>query len=281
MLDLLLNVAKDPQTILWAIALVIGYIWYRRSIRVAAMRFEARTISLLDSNTRSMFSELEMNFKGRPVQSLKRTWIVVWNRGTAAVRRQEFAEHDPLRIVCKNGELLRCVVKKRTNPANNFTLPEYLPGAESLTPEFEYFDPNDGVQLEIWHTGDGSKIVAEGSIIDAGKVLETIANAETPAYRKIPAPETVHWGHVAFVVAFACLMLWAIGGGGFEHLLEKIEHGSPTYKLIDQTFNVIGYVFGGIVILFFVVLIAAMITATSMRVPKALAIDFQESTHLL
>jgi len=271
----LVSLIEDPQTALWVLGILIAYYWYRRSIRVAAMRFQSRTISLLDANTRNMFSELEMKFDGRQVQSLKRTRLVIWNRGTAAVRSQEFAEHDQLRMVCEGGEILRCVVVKSSNKANNFVLPKYSPGAESLTPSFEYFDPKDGVQLEIWHTGDASKIVAAGSIVGAGKVSQTIPFAETAAYRKLPKQRPPKWYQIALTVACVVFIIWALGFNGLDHAFDNVKYGSPTWKLIDTSFKVIGYIIGGCFVIFFALLIGAMITLTSVRVPKALAIDFE------
>lgn len=148
--------ALNPQWVGPLIGLVgvaVALILYRASRVGARPAYQSRALRLIGPDEKVLPEEVEIRFKGQPVDRLTKTHIVLWNSGKALLRGSDIVETDPLRCDFSQGSrVLEVRVVKASRAANEFEarpVPD-LPNRVLLT--FDYLDLRDGAVVEILHT---------------------------------------------------------------------------------------------------------------------------------
>jgi hypothetical protein len=127
---------------------------------------------------------VQVMFRGRKVDTLTVTNLLFANGGREAIRREDNAPRDPLRIAARrNGvEILEATLMSVRNPANGLRL-DNEDGVHKIT--FDFLQEGEGGVFRIYHTGtQPSDIGLDGSVIGPGspryeKILSD--NAQPPA----------------------------------------------------------------------------------------------------
>lgn len=103
----------------------------------------------------------------RTIKNLSITKVSLWNRGNEVINKTDIAPKEPIRIVVDNDfEILDAIVSKVKNEANNFSI-LISPDKKSVIIDFDYFYTNEGILLEVYHTGtSGNNIKLKGSLKD-------------------------------------------------------------------------------------------------------------------
>jgi hypothetical protein len=111
---------------------------------------------------------LSIHFKGQEINTLNKTWIILWNAGNAEITASQISKQNPLTIECDIGIILDAAITNQTNSDNMVYLVESL-DKKSVRISFDYLNPKDGVALELLHSGPNSQIHITGSIIGSLK----------------------------------------------------------------------------------------------------------------
>ena len=101
---------------------------------------------------------IEVAFKGTPVIRLTRAVIVVWNSGTATIRDSDIVQLDPVRVQCEEyAEILSARVLQSSRQIVGAEIRVDPAKQNRALLAFDFFDPGDGVVIEVLHTGDERK----------------------------------------------------------------------------------------------------------------------------
>ncbi len=235
------------------------------------------TLNLVDSKADVLFRGLEIFYESQKVQSLKKSWLTIWNSGTDTVLSSDVAPAGPLRLICKGGHIIKIGIRKAPNAANSVRLGPVEADRSTALISFDYFDPKEGVQLEVWHTGKTVK--AEGAIIGGGPVVETLTEAKN--LLRLPSPtEPIAniWNAVCwFALGVSLLVFWSVSEVEFWQLLQGPESqgqsfsswlGSLLFASIPLFLSGLALLTAGVVFYFY-----------RFGYPKALAIEFNDADN--
>lgn len=109
--------------------------------------------------------DITIYYRGIKVPRIIKTTIVIWNSGTMIIDGKNIVGNDPLRLeVSEKEEIIRASILKRTKEVNQFKIIFDIEKSNILYLDFEYFDPQDGVNIEILHTDAKKYPEFKGSI---------------------------------------------------------------------------------------------------------------------
>ena len=168
------------------IALVLAFVFYRRSIREKKPRYAVFSQTLIEDLPASLPS-LRITYDDIPQERVTLATIFFWNDGREAIRREDIADTDRLRITIEDAELLSAIVEDETNKACNILIARSLSSPNTAELSFAFLDHNDGFRIGVVHNGrEKSGVKVEGTII-GGKIERLTLNLENR-----PAPRTLH-----------------------------------------------------------------------------------------
>ena len=157
---------------LGAAGVLLAFVFYFRGKRVRQPVFRTRTFALIEDKTAKIQS-LKILYNDQPVENLSLTRVAIWNRGSEPIRFSDFAETDKLRIKVEDGaKLLGTQIHATNSPTNKFAIiPENENGVININ--FEYFQKNEGVVINIYHTGKPqTKILPQGTVIGGEQLVQ-------------------------------------------------------------------------------------------------------------
>ncbi len=129
----------------------------------------------------SRFKGLEIRFLDQPVSELTVTTIAFWNAGGQTIDRNDVA--DPIRFKLKEGcRILQYELLRMTDPTNRAVLHPQEDGSE-IRLEFEYFDKNEGVVINITHTGLTSEDIQVFGKIKGVRLIHRKVARESEGWR--------------------------------------------------------------------------------------------------
>ncbi|WP_407281591.1 hypothetical protein V7O61_12505 [Methanolobus sp. WCC1] len=123
------------------------------------------------------FKPLKIHFNEDSIGDLTVTKICFWNGGKETINSHDIPTSSPLKLTSTGDyKILDANILEISNKSNNFRCS--LSSDLSEVPLFfDYIDKNDGVVIQLMHTGkSGDDIIFEGIVKGSG----------TPAYKKLP-----------------------------------------------------------------------------------------------
>ena len=158
---------------------VVGVIltihFYRKGRRQKALSY-ARQSDTLVEDLSDKFPKLSISFGGKDISALTVSRIAVWNSGTESIRGTDISQGDPLRITLPEGtKLLSSEITSKTKEANAFSLQHDVEG-NVITLFFEYADPEDGIVVNLIHTGSKQNPEIRGSVIGVSRLIHRTAS---------------------------------------------------------------------------------------------------------
>ncbi|MFM9989758.1 hypothetical protein [Flavobacterium sp.] len=158
--------------ILSIVSIILAFIFYFKSIRNKKPIYNIETNRLVSNNLTSL-SKIEIKYNNSPVSNLSVTKIALWNNGKESIRRNDIASSDPIIIKTKDNVLLydfEVVYEKAVN-----VIVVEKESENSLKISFEFLDFNDGVVLNIYHSGNRSdNIKISGTLIGSEKISQAV-----------------------------------------------------------------------------------------------------------
>lgn len=234
------------SNILALLGIGLAYFFYLRSIRKPQLVYKTATLTLIGGPNFQLPKNIQILLDTKSVDSLKKSWIVLWNGGNAEVHGNNVSKTKPITIQCHDGNILSARIVRRSNIANDASI-SISQDTTKINLAFEYLNPRDGVSVEVLHSGPNSRIGVEGEVAGSSAIKKILAQDLTPlliASGARPMPRE-HWLTNLAFAAFCVLAGTAILATMFNlfdpiNLIDKIASNPVaqfTGTLIDFVFK--------------------------------------------
>lgn len=123
---------------------------------------------------KNIIPEFEVLYRRKPVSNLTVSRIVIWNSGNRMLKSEDIVDVKPLSIISNDDgpEILDASIIKHSEEFNKFTVSKMNPHCAEI--KFDYMDKQDGIILQILHTGSISDFTMDCKI-KGGKKLRKVA----------------------------------------------------------------------------------------------------------
>ena len=110
----------------------------------------------------------EMSYEGREVERLTKATIVLWNKGTDALRGEDIVESDPIRLsIGEGGTYLDVEIECMSDESNGCAAAERPENRHEVELRYEYLNPGEGMRVTVLHDG----VCAEPKVLGRAKGL--------------------------------------------------------------------------------------------------------------
>ncbi|MFA6251830.1 MAG: hypothetical protein WCX74_00260 [Candidatus Paceibacterota bacterium] len=159
------------STFLIAVIISGGSILFAiKARRIKLPVYDTRTFNLIKGKIEKI-DEIKIIYKNSNINNFSITKIALWNKGKDTISKNDIASADKLRIVPLNGtQLLDAEIIYEKNNINKFSLNLSNKEREIII-NFDFFDFEEGVVLQVFHTGkSGNDISMKGTIKGFGPI---------------------------------------------------------------------------------------------------------------
>lgn len=166
------NPAFNIITLLLAIiGIVLSFYFYFKSKKNKIPIYIARSINLVRESIKKI-ETVEILYAGNKIENLSITKVAIWNDGRDTISFVDVAHADPLKIcIDKEYDILDAEILFQRNSANDFNL-LISNDKKSVLIKFDFFDFEEGVIIQLAHTGNSSDdIKLLGTIKSVKKIL--------------------------------------------------------------------------------------------------------------
>ncbi len=149
---------------------ILAYIWGIRNKKVKRPKVLTKSINILTNNV-DKIEGLKISYLDEEIPNVTITKVIIWNEGKETIDGSDIAPKDPLVIKALNDvRILNHNIIYVKNESNAIRLTKTINNKE-LKIDFDYLDYEEGVIIQILHTGDSTNAIdVEGSIKGFGKV---------------------------------------------------------------------------------------------------------------
>jgi len=182
----LFNLISFVITIL---SIILSIYLYFKSKRQRLPTYVVRSVNLIEDSV-SKLNEIEILYAKSKVRNLSVARIAFWNAGSETINGSDVTKASPLKVVGREGvDFLGLEIVYEKNKANNFNLspvndPEepgkHLQNEMEIT--FDYIDKNEGIILQVFHTGKTNENIEIQGVIKGSK---TIYKVGTPFFNRV------------------------------------------------------------------------------------------------
>jgi hypothetical protein len=194
------------------IGLIIAYVFKSRP-RLAA---QTNTFTLVGPNA-VLPPEIEFLFRGVKVSNVAMSRIAIWNVGNTTIKGDQIVSSDPLRIITsEKSNILETTVQRCTRPVNGACCALREGTTNEAECRFDYFDPGDGVLIQLIHTGsDDVKVSGTLRGIPKGVLISSVPKKKpTPEFQRQITPT----GLRLLAVLFLCFSIALFVAAGTGHI---------------------------------------------------------------
>lgn len=141
------------------VGIIASFYFYKKSHRLTSAAYMIRTIRLINSKI-NKFPALNIQCGTEQITSLSISKVALWNDGSDTINLDSIAKNNRLRIEIDNRyEILGADIQYEKNKSNDFKI-TISPDKRCVNIEFDYFDRDEGVVVQIYHTGRRSADIA-------------------------------------------------------------------------------------------------------------------------
>jgi uncharacterized integral membrane protein len=152
-------------TLLLAISGIVFTIYfYSKSKKVKLPIYVVRSINLVKEKIQKIDS-VQILYSGDKVSNLSISKIALWNAGKETINSQDVALNNSIKVKIKDDfEILDAEILFQKNDANDFKT-KISEDNKNIEISFDFFDFEEGIVLQIFHSGNSSDdISVEGTI---------------------------------------------------------------------------------------------------------------------
>jgi hypothetical protein len=129
-----------------------------------------RTIRLVSSKLKDI-DNIKISYAGANIENLSISKIALWNAGKETINSADIPPTSPIKLEIEpKYEFLGANILYQKKVSNNFKL-EMSSDKKSVLIKFDYFDYEEGVVLQVFHTGNESNDIKLTGDIKASKGL--------------------------------------------------------------------------------------------------------------
>ncbi|MTJ91571.1 MAG: hypothetical protein F8N36_01715 [Desulfovibrio sp.] len=134
------------------IGVLTSWILFFKGKRKAMLSAQLSRLTIISPRLDEIPNDVKILYKGSEIKQLNKTNIILWNCGTETLHGASIVEDSPLCISLLNGDnILRFQIVKETRTVNKVRLIALENNNHSINIQFDFLDPNDGVNIEILH----------------------------------------------------------------------------------------------------------------------------------
>lgn len=111
---------------------------------------------------KNLIPGIQLLYQGESIDNLAITRYAIWNSGTDILRYSDIVDSRPLQISTDDAEILDAIIIKQSDETNEFKVSEKSEKRISL--EFDYANKQDGIVIQVIHTGDISSFKVDCKI---------------------------------------------------------------------------------------------------------------------
>lgn len=153
-------------------SIVIAFYFYFKAKKEKSPVFNKQTIRLLQPKLAKL-KNIEIKYVGQVINNLSLTRLAFWNSGKESIRKEDIPINDPLQIVTVGEVKIYDVEIDFENKVNNFFVEKINDNLISIS--FDFIDFNEGVILNVYHSGfDSKELAINGTLIGANKISNGI-----------------------------------------------------------------------------------------------------------
>lgn len=148
---------KDAISLfLTIISIITAIIFYLNGKKSKIPTYILRTISLVQEKIQKI-ETVKILYSGNKVDNLSISKIAFWNAGKDTIDHMDIAQNNPIRLIIEENYLfLEANIIYQKNPSNNFNI-SLSDNNKYIDITFDYFDYEEGIVLQVFHTGNTSK----------------------------------------------------------------------------------------------------------------------------
>lgn len=148
--------------ILTLASMILTAWFYFKSKKNKKPTFCTRTVNLVKEKINKIDS-VDILYHGQKIDNLSISKMAIWNAGKETISSSDIAKNDRFRVeIDENDKILDFELIFERKKANGFKLTKH--NDNTLFIEFDYFDYNEGIIIQIYHTAtDGSSLNLKGS----------------------------------------------------------------------------------------------------------------------
>ncbi len=184
----------------------LAVVFYFRAQKLRLPTYAIRNFNLIKEKV-VRINGLRVSYRRQNISNLSIARVALWNHGKETIRKEDVAFREPLRLVTRsNNEIFEAKIIYQKNEANNFFLVP-RPLRQQVLINFDYFDKDEGVILQIFHTGKSSEDIEIQGVI---KGVGNIKRMGDPFMFKIARPMSfmhkVRWKYKRLIVGVSLLI---------------------------------------------------------------------------
>jgi len=151
---------------------ILGTYFGLKAIKKKKPVYTKTNFNMITKNVPS-FPDLNITFQGSNIENLSSTNFVFWNSGNERIEKNDIAEKSQLRIEAIGGiKIFSALITYRTALENAFEI-KINQAQDTVLCKFDYLSKNDGVIIQIIHSGRSSDdLVFTGTIKDIGSPID-------------------------------------------------------------------------------------------------------------
>lgn len=155
---------------LTVMSIVLSFFFYFKSKKVKKPVYMLRTVNLVRENVRKI-NTVDILYGGEKVDNLSITKIALWNEGRETVKGSDVAENSPIRLgIDGDCHFLDAEIIYQKKASNGFAV-SISEDRKFVDIKFDYFDFEQGMVLQVLHTGNKSgDLTLFGEIMSVGKI---------------------------------------------------------------------------------------------------------------
>lgn len=162
---------KDAISLfLTIISIITAIFFYLKGKKSKIPTYILRTISLVQEKIQKI-ETVKILYSGNKVDNLSISKIAIWNAGKDTIDHKDIAQNNPIRLIIEENYLfLEANIIYQKNPSNNFNI-SLSDNNKYIDITFDYFDYEEGIVLQVFHTGNTSKnITLMGQVKSVKKI---------------------------------------------------------------------------------------------------------------
>lgn len=117
---------------------------------------------------KSPIPKLDVKFDRKEIQNLSSTIFYIWNSGNDVINQVDIVTTKPLTVKCSAEHILDAQIIKKSEESNAFVITNQTTSEIELA--FDYIDSNEGIKLQVFHTGSSGELAIECKI-KGGKAI--------------------------------------------------------------------------------------------------------------
>jgi len=158
------------SNLLALVGISFSFMFYFKSKKNKKPIYRIRNINLLEENI-SKITSVDISYQGNRIENLSISRIMIWNAGKETINNTDIAKNDKFRIeIDKEFKIFEHKLIFQKNLANGFKLTKINDNVLEI--DFDYFDYEEGIIIEIYHTAIiGESIKVKGSFKGVKKII--------------------------------------------------------------------------------------------------------------